>query len=198
MTEPTPIPAVNPMAEPATPAAQDPAPLITPDAPTPADALKAPAEKAPTEVKYEFKAPEGYDTKELETFAKDAKLSPEAAQKILDRDVASRLAFNKAQEAEFKNLSEKVWPAEIYNDPKLGGPNIEKTRLNVMKAWQEVPKEVREEITGVGYHTNPMLIKLLNHFGQMTKEDRIAGPPTNQSPSSKASSGLAGLFSDMK
>ena len=194
MTEPSLIPEVTPTAA---PAASEPTSIITPDAPTPGDSLKAPAEKA-VEAKYEFKAPEGYDTKELEAFAKEAKLAPEVAQKVLDRELKSNEALNKRQEQEFKNLSEKVWPAEIYNDPKLGGPNIEKTRLNVMKAWQEVPKEVRDDITGSGFHTNPMLIKLLNHFGQMTKEDRTAGPPTNQVPPSKASSGLVGLFSDMK
>lgn len=195
MTEPTPIPAVAPSAS---PEATQPAPIISPDAPTPGDALKAPDPVAAPEVKYEFKAPEGYDTKSLEAFAKEAKIAPEAAQKILDREVAAKAAAEKAQEQEFKNLSEKVWPNEIYNDPKLGGPNIEKTRLNVMKAWQEVPKEVRDEITTSGFHTNPLLIRLLNHFGQMTKEDRMAGPPTNQSPPSKSSSGLVGLFSDMK
>jgi hypothetical protein len=55
---------------------------------------------------------------------------------------------------------------------------------------------VRDELTQVGYHTNPLLVKLLNHFGQMTKEDRLAGPP-NTTPPSKASTGLVGLFSDM-
>lgn len=195
MTEPTPIPAVAPT--PTAPVAADPAPLITPDAPTPVDAIKAPVEPE-KEVKYEFKAPKDYDTKEIEAFAKEAKLAPEVAQKILDREIAAKESFVKEQEAYIKNLSEKVWPAEIYNDPKLGGANIDKTRLSVMKAWQEIPKELRDEATSAGLHTHPWLVRILNHFGQMTKEDKLAGPPTNAAPSPKSNTGLVGLFADMK
>lgn len=172
------------------------APLITPDAPSPGDALKAPEGAAP-EVKYEFKAPEGFDTKEIEAFARESKLAPDVAQKVLEREIAARTNMAKAQEAEFKNLSEKIWPAEIYNDKELGGANIDKTRLSVMKAWNEVPKPVRDEITAAGFHSNPLLVRLLNHFGTMTKEDKLAGPP-NTSPPPKSSSGLVGLFADMK
>lgn len=207
MTEPTttapvastPAPAAGAPA-PAAPAA--PAPLITPDAPSPGDALAKPPETdkeptAPAEIKYEFKAPEGYDTKGLEAFAREHKLAPEVAQKLVERDLSLAKSYEEKAVAEFKNLSEKVWVQEIYNDKELGGANIDKTRLNVMKAWNEVPKPVRDEISKAGFHTNPMLVRLLNHFGQMTKEDRVAGPP-NATPPSKSSSGLVGLFANMK
>jgi hypothetical protein len=197
MSEPTPMPSVTP--EPTKVPDATPAPIITPDAPSPMDNVKPVDEKKPeAEVKYEFKAPEGFSTKEIEDFAKAHKLAPDVAQKVLDRELAVSQNFIKQQEAQLKELSEKVWPAEIYKDPELGGANIEKTRLNVMKAWNEVPKKIRDNITAARMHTNPDLVHLLNHFGQMTKEDRLAGPPTNQAPPSKASSGLVGLFQNMK
>ena len=189
-----------------TEAGKAPAPIITDAAPeplikvekTPEDALKTPETAAPAtpEVKYEFKAPEGFDVKELEAFAREHKLPPAAAQKVLEREVAAQQKVVVRQEAEFKELTEKIWPAEIYNDKELGGANIDKTRASVMKAWNEVPKAVRDEITKVGFHTNPLLVKLLNHFGQMTKEDRIAGP-NNPAPPSKSRPSLEAQFAEI-
>ena len=86
---------------------------MTPEAkepPGPADALATPAKTEPVaEVKYEFKAPEGYDTKQLESFAREHKIAPEVAQKLVERDVQIVENLKQKAMADFKNMSEKVW-----------------------------------------------------------------------------------------
>jgi hypothetical protein len=146
-------------------------------------------------VEYKFKdVPEGYDTKEIEAFAKEHKLSPDAAQKLVDRDfkIAETILAN--QKSQFE-ADQKKWRQDIANDPVLGRENLDKTRANVNNVWQAVPKEIRKEITDSGYSENKTLISLLNFFGSRMGEDSFVG--TKAPPQSKAKPGdLETFFRD--
>jgi len=202
MTEPVKTPATNaPATDTSAPPVQ-PAkspelePLISgekPPEPSPLDAPPEPEKPKPAdpkveEVKYELKAPEGLDTTELVAFAKEHKISPKAAQGMLDREMKlaqDLVAYQKsAREEEIKKGIK-----EIYDDPVLGKENLAKTKATVNNVWMTLPEDLRKELTDLGYHNDKRLVRILHHVGQGMKEARFdkAGSDVPATPHPMAS-----------
>lgn len=132
----------------------------------------APAKTEPAEVKYEFKgAPEGYDTAKLEQFAREAKIAPDVAQKLLERDVAYQEASRKALDEQFKELSTKGWLAELKADKDLGGKNWDQTVATIKRANDVLPNDIKAQIDAAGLGNHPILNRIMHHFGKGLKED---------------------------
>jgi hypothetical protein len=156
------------------------------------EAKKEDTKKEP-EAKYEFKAPEGFDTKELEAFAKAEKISPATAQKLLDREFKVAADIVKYQD-QMRAEDVKKGLQEIYADPVLGGKNIEQTKATVANVWNSIPADLRKEITDLGYHNDKRLIRLLHHVGQGMKEGKFIQPNADAPPPKSAMSALEALY----
>ena len=200
MSDNTDTPTTVPDTEPMIPAApEDPPAAPLSDAAPPQDA--APTEKpadTPKEPEYTFKdLPEGFDTKEILEFAKAQKLSPEAAQKVLERDFATADRVEKAVLAEVQKRADAeraAWRESVLKDPKLGGEHLQATRATVMNVWQKLPVDLQKEIHKANVAEHPILIRVLHTLGGLMAEDKLKGP-TQNTPAPKQSS-WEQLFTD--
>ena len=132
-----------------------------------------PAESKPTEeVKYEFKdVPEGYDVAGLEKFARDNKIPPEIAQKFVEREKAAAEATAAKMGETFKELATKGWVDQLKADKEVGGKNWDASIATVKRANDTLPDAIKREIDENGLGNNPILFKVLRHFGAGLKED---------------------------
>lgn len=139
----------------------------------------APPKEAP-EVKYDLKAPEGVkvDPKDLEgiaAFAKEHKISPEAAQKILERDLAQRQSFGKQlQESQSKQIDQ--WIGALESDKEFGGAKYDENiavaakGLNSLVEKNVVPAEFKKMLEQTGLYAEPNLVKIFHYLGKMASE----------------------------
>ncbi len=132
-----------------------------------------PDESKPTEeVKYEFKdVPEGYDVAGLEKFARDNKIPPEIAQKFVEREKAAAAATSSKMADTFKELATKGWVDQLKADKEVGGKNWDASIATVKRANDTLPDSIKKEIDENGLGNNPILFKVLRHFGAGLKED---------------------------
>lgn len=132
-----------------------------------------PAESKPTEeVKYEFKdVPEGYDVAGLEKFARENKIPPEIAQKFVEREKAAAEATAAKMGETFKELATKGWVDQLKADKEVGGKNWDASIATVKRANDTLPDSIKKEIDENGLGNNPILFKVLRHFGAGLKED---------------------------
>ena len=132
-----------------------------------------PAESKPTEeVKYEFKdVPEGYDVAGLEKFARENKIPPEIAQKFVEREKAAAAATSSKMADTFKELATKGWIDQLKADKEVGGKNWDASIATVKRANDTLPDSIKKEIDENGLGNNPILFKVLRHFGAGLKED---------------------------
>lgn len=132
-----------------------------------------PAESKPTEeVKYEFKdVPEGYDVAGLEKFARENKIPPEIAQKFVEREKAAAAATSSKMADTFKELATKGWVDQLKADKEVGGKNWDASIATVKRANDTLPDSIKKEIDENGLGNNPILFKVLRHFGAGLKED---------------------------
>lgn len=132
-----------------------------------------PAESKPTEeVKYEFKdVPEGYDVAGLEKFARENKIPPEIAQKFVEREKAAAEATAAKMADTFKELATKGWIDQLKADKEVGGKNWDASIATVKRANDTLPDSIKKEIDENGLGNNPILFKVLRHFGAGLKED---------------------------
>jgi hypothetical protein len=154
--------------------APDPGVLGVASTPAPEAAKEPPKEAAPpaAEPKYEYKdVPEGYDPEELTAFAKEHKLSPDAAQKVLERDIAHKQAFIEQVQADFKQKSTEGWIKELKADPVLGGKNWEATLMQARRAADLLSPETRAKISEEGMQSYPTLVRAMYEIGAKLKED---------------------------
>ena len=157
---------------PTTPAAD--APLMGSGKPTETSQEAAkPAESKPAaEVKYEFKdVPEGYDVAGLEKFARENKIPPEIAQKFVEREKAAVAATSSKMTETFKELATKGWVDQLKADKEVGGKNWDASIATVKRANDTLPDSIKKEIDENGLGNNPILFKVLRHFGAGLKED---------------------------
>ncbi len=132
-----------------------------------------PAESKPTEeVKYEFKdVPEGYDVAGLEKFARENKIPPEIAQKFVEREKSAAEATAAKMGETFKELATKGWVDQLKADKEVGGKNWDASIATVKRANDTLPDSIKKEIDENGLGNNPILFKVLRHFGAGLKED---------------------------
>lgn len=139
---------------------------------TNAEAKKPAESKPPEEVKYEFKdVPDGYDVAGLEKFARDNKIPPDIAQKFVEREKAAAEATSAKMTETFKQLATKGWIEQLKADKEVGGKNWDASIATVKRANDVLPDSIKKEIDENGLGNNPILFKVLRHFGEGLKED---------------------------
>lgn len=156
----------------------------------PAVAAAAPVEAAAAvsgapEAYAEFKVPEGStfadaDKETFVTFAKDAGLTQEQAQKLLDRDIQ----FMDAQNAAITAQVEK-WKQEVSADPVLR----EAANQAVAKEGLEkfASTELRQMLAESNLGNHPLVIKHFHELGKLVGQDKfVSAPSPAASPKSLA------------
>lgn len=134
-----------------------------------------PAAAAPE--KYEFKAPEGmeYDPAILDSFsgaAREANLTQEAAQKLIDK-MAPAIA---ARQADQVQAIHKEWQEASTADKEFGGEKLAENLGVARKALDAFgTPDLRKllEETGLGNH--PEVIRFLFKTGKAISEDKFVG-----------------------
>ena len=151
-------------------------------APQAADAAKAVGDQAPeapkgAPEKYEFKPVEGreLDSETMSTFAevaKEAGLTQDAAQKILDR-MAPQMA--QRQQAQIEAIRNE-WVAASKTDSEFGGEKIAENLATAKKALDQFgTPELRALLNESGLGNHPEIIRLMYRAGKAISEDTYVG-----------------------
>ena len=196
MSEPTPTPtptptpasAATPTPTPAPAASATPAPA---PAPTPAPSATATPQPAPTpapaEVVYSLSLPaesvlETSAVERATTLAKESKLAPDAAQKVLEFAHAETAAFFKKQTEEY---TAKVagWEVEVKADPELGGANLARTQMRGKTVLDKFgDPALVEALNKTGFGNYKPLVRLLDKIGAAMESDRPMGMGNTPAP----------------
>ena len=161
--------------DPAAPAAPAPEAAKPAEAPKPAEAAK-PAEPA----KFDLKLPEDsiFDAAALEgiaAFARELDLSPEAAQKLVERDSKMLDSFAEHIEKQVaEEHKERVanWAKETKESKDLGGEKYAETTLLAGKAMQMfATPELKKALNETGFGNHPDLVRLFVKIGKSLSED---------------------------
>ena len=140
-----------------------------------------PAEETTSEgvpEKYEFKAPEGkaYDNAVLEPFAeaaREANLTQDAAQKILDRMAPALAARQQEQVAAVRT----GWLESSRTDKEFGGDKLQENLSAAKRALDSyAAPEFRKLLDDTGLGNHPEVIRMLVRVGKGMNEDSyVAG-----------------------
>lgn len=146
----------------------------------PADESKDKTEAEPkdevAEVKYNLKPTEGSSlgdaqVKEVEAFARENKITPESAQKILERDEQMLQSFVTAQ-ADLQKQQSEQWRNAVIADRTLGGENLKQTAFYSEKAVTMFGgKEMHDILNETGFGNNPTVVKFLRRVGMQMAPD---------------------------
>lgn len=181
MSDPTPSAPVTP--EPAAPAA--PATIVT-SAPAPTGVTPAPVAPvalATPEPVYALTLPDGSPleasaVERVTTFAKDSKLAPESAQKVLELAHAESAALIQRQTAEYQS---KVtgWESTVKADKELGGDNYNRTLTRAKAVFDRfADPELKEAMNKTGFGNYPALVKFVEKIGAAMEGDQLMRPTT--------------------
>lgn len=166
--------------------------------------VTAPAPQVPE--KYEFKG--DHDPKMVGTFssiAKEAGLSQEAAQKVLDKMSPAI----QAQLIENVNSQMGKWADEVRNDPILGGDKLEATLSSAKSALGLVPESMRKKFesllqppsrenpNGMGLGNRREFIALMAEIGKRIAPDGFVSGKASAGRSSQDAL-LANRYSNTK
>jgi hypothetical protein len=141
----------------------------------PAPAAAAPA-AAPAEVKYEFKLPDGYakeSAAEVEKFAREHKISPEAAQKLLEREHGISQSVHQKNTEAFAAARSK-WVDAVKNDKEIGGQAFDaslKAAKNFLAKYGSDELKNALDASGLGDH--PELIRIFARAGKAMSDDKF-------------------------
>jgi hypothetical protein len=134
--------------------------------------------------KYELKVGEAFTLGQeyldsFQAYAKEAKLSNEQAQQILDREAFALSEYSKKQEVEFEGIKNK-WIEDAKNDPEIGGDSF---KQNVELAQRALEKystpQFINELNSSGYGNHPELVRIFARIGKAFSEDKIVSANTN-------------------
>lgn len=175
-----PAPAVSPAAAavegskaPATPATTPAAPPAPPAAATPSEPSKQAPAAPPTPAVYALKSPWSEAvTSTYSDAAKELGLSPEAAQKLVDR-LAPALD---AQGPALLAARRAEWVAAAKADPEIGGTKLLETTAKAASALARFgTPELAEMLEQSGLGDHPHVIRMLSKIGREISEDRFVG-----------------------
>ena len=135
------------------------------------DATKTGETKPEGEVTYEFKMPEGVEADEktladFTKFAKELKLSPESAQKLVDLRSAAVVAAKEQHAATVKG-----WADAVKADKELGGDKLAENLAVAKKAIDLGPPELKELLEASGLGNHPAVFKWAHAIGKALSED---------------------------
>lgn len=133
---------------------------------------------------FTFELPEGFELADnvkadVIALAKEHKISPEAAQKFVQKHAELKQA-----ELDQAKATINEWKEETLADPDVGGQYIQQTMKNVNKALS-VPhgNEVAEILKQTGLQNHPAFVKFLNHYGKLVSNDSNRGTNPTTAPS---------------
>lgn len=120
-------------------------------------------------VEYDLALPEGATAGDdyvdsVKEFAAANKLSQEAAQAVIDRDVSQSQATQSAW-----NDAVGVMHDDLVKDKDLGGENLASTKRHVLAAL-EGHSDLKAELVKTGFENHPGLVRLLAQFGKAKSE----------------------------
>lgn len=128
-----------------------------------------------------FKPVEGIDestANDMVEFVKTHKGGPEMAAALMKMEVEA----DAAEEEEFKQLSQKGWLEELQKDPVLGGAKTRETMVDAMRAFDRLDPAMQAVIREQGILYNPIVVRLLHHFGTGFREDSHVRPGATPAP----------------
>ena len=146
---------------------------------------------AEAEVNYEFKAPEDMPLNEeavaeFKTVAKELKLAPEAAQKLVDLNV-------KLEQARATAFAKQVetWGEQVKADKELG---TAESLATAKKAIDDLgTPELRDLLNSTGMGNHPAVVRFALAVGKAISEDRVvSGRNGGQTPPRDAATVLYG------
>ncbi len=112
--------------------------------------------------------------------AAEHKLSPEAAQALIDKVLPNLTTQIQAMRDEPVRLATerlKEWESTIHADPEIGGAKLNEVKTNVVRAMAQFgnPDEIKAALNETGAGSNPVLIRWLNKMAVALGE----GTPVN-------------------
>lgn len=113
------------------------------------------------------------DALEVTALAKEAGLSKEAAQKLLDSRAAQLKNVFETQKTEYATkISE--WKKELENDPEIGGVNFKTSILqaNIILDKFASPK-LRKDLDDTGLGNHPELVRFIARLGKEFSNDTM-------------------------
>lgn len=152
-------------------------------APTETPAAEAGVSTAPTKI--ELKVPKdsllsAERVKDIEAFAKEQNLTPEIAQKLLDRESTAIASYQKNQQQTFE-AKRSEWAKAAASDKEIGGENF---GMNVELAKRALTRygseALRKELDTTGFGNHPELVRVFSRIGKEMGNDRFikGGIPT--------------------
>ena len=142
---------------------------------TQTDTKDAPAEPDPVPEKYEFTMPENVQMDEgavnaFSEFAKEAGLSQEAAQKMIDKMAPAM----QARQAEALNAARESWGESSKTDKEFGGEKLNENLSVAKKAMDAFgTPELRTLLNESGLGNHPEIIRAFYRAGKSISEDRF-------------------------
>jgi hypothetical protein len=114
--------------------------------------------------------------KEIEAFAKDNKLSKEAASKLLERENLAVADYINKQDAELEKEL-KGWRDSVINDPDMGGENLKTTVETARRVVEHFgTEEFISLLSETGYGDHPEVVRVLSRIGKLMSDDSLVTP----------------------
>ena len=189
-------PPVDPPKDPPVDPPKDPSLLADPPKDPPVDPPKDPGP-----VEYELKPPEGFEklddalAAEFTATAKEANLSNDQAQKLVDMYGKEVKAIQVKQQDEWDNTL-KEWKDTAMKDEEIGGVKLTESVSNAKAALNTFGNtEMIQLLEDSGLANHPEMIRFLAKVGKSAKDDNFEfGKSGQDAPKTQASL----MFPDMK
>lgn len=145
------------------------------------------------QVAYDLKLPDGsiLDSAYLDqtkSLAKEMNLTPEAAQKLVERD-------NYLQQQQLTKWNEQVvqWEGVVKSDKEIGGDNFQASVNDARTALDKFGSpEFKAMLNQSGYGNHPELVRLLSRVGKAMREDSMMNG--SSSGSSRQEKSMVDIF----
>lgn len=145
------------------------------------EASDAAAAKAKPPEKYDVKKPENSPLSDahlesIKSFAKEKKLSNEAAQMLVERESHAVKAYQEQQMADLE-VKRNEWLESTKNDKEIGGANFkENAELAKRVIYRFGSESLRAELESTGLGNHPELVRMIAKIGKTMSEDTLAIP----------------------
>lgn len=163
------------------------------------EAADAAAAKGKAPETYTLKAPENSPLSqahldEISTFAKEKKLSNEAAQMLVERESKAVASFKETQQTDFETKKTQ-WLEDSKNDKQFGGDKFkESAELAHRVIERYASPSLKEHLKETGLGNHPELVRFVVDLGKEMSEDKliIPGGQTQQPAKKSAAERLYG------
>jgi hypothetical protein len=135
----------------------------------------------PNDVKYDLKLPEtplieSGRIEEIVSFAKENKLSNDAAQEMLERENSAVIEFHNKQLQEYEKTKQR-WLEESAADPEIGGEALKANAARAKLAFDKFGSPAfKELLTKTGYGDHPEIVRVFSRVGKLLEDDKAVRP----------------------